>query len=107
MGERLMAVAQTLQFAWFCGHLTLILCVLRYSMSYFVMRYYTRWAQFSYRTAFLAAAATYGIVVFKAYRARMKSGKAQGGLGGALQLASDENVQYLSKCLCSFHYEPI
>ena len=72
---------------------------MRYSLSYFLMRYYSRWAQFSYRTAFVAAAATYGIVVFKAYRARMKSGRAQGGAGGALQLAADENVQYLGKSI--------
>ncbi|KAI9663152.1 MAG: hypothetical protein M1821_008200 [Bathelium mastoideum] len=99
MGERLLAVAQTLQFAWFCGHLTLLLCVMRYSLSYVFLRSYSRWAQFSYRTAFLSAAATYGIVVFKAYRARMKSGRAQGGLGGVLQLAADENVQYLIMAL--------
>ncbi|KAI9689650.1 MAG: hypothetical protein M1820_010120 [Bogoriella megaspora] len=63
------------------------------------MRYYSRWAQFSYRTAFVAAAATYGIVVFKAYRARMKQGKTQGGAAGAIQLATDENVQYLAMAL--------
>ncbi|KAL9094270.1 MAG: hypothetical protein Q9165_003410 [Trypethelium subeluteriae] len=101
LGERFMAIAQTLQFAWFGGHLTLLLCVLRYGISYFFMRYYSRWAQFSYRTAFVAAAATYGIVVYKAYRARMRSGKAQGGTAAAIQFASDENVQYLGETPCS------
>ena len=97
MSERFIALAQTLQFAWFAGHLTLLSSVMFYGVSYFRMRYYGRWAQLNYRTAFVAAAATYGIVVYKAYRARMKSGKAQGGTGGALQLAADENVQYLGK----------
>jgi transmembrane protein 33 len=73
---------------------TLLLCTLRYSLSYIFLNYYSRWAIFSYRTAFVAAAATYGIVVFKGYRARQKSGKGQGSL---LALAGDENVQYLGK----------
>lgn len=83
-----------MQFAWFCGHVTLLLCTLRYSLSYIFLNYYSRWARFSYRTAFVAAAATYGIVVFKGYRARQKSGKGQ---GSPLALAADENVQYLGK----------
>jgi transmembrane protein 33 len=82
----------SLQFAWFCGHVTLLLCTLRYGLSYITFHPYSRWAQFSYRTAFVAAAATYGIVVFKGYRARQKSGKGQ---GSPLALAGDENVQYL------------
>lgn len=62
-------------------------------MSYITFNYYSTWAQFSYRTAFVSAAATYGIVVYKAFRARNRAGsKAQGGL---LSFAADENVQYL------------
>ncbi|KAI9763526.1 MAG: hypothetical protein M1835_007787 [Candelina submexicana] len=59
--------------------------------------FYTRWAQFSYRTTFIAAAATYGIVVYKAYRARAQARSRQ--QGGILALASDENVQYLTMAL--------
>jgi len=93
--QRLMHLAQTLQFAWFCGHLTLIFCAFRYGLSYITFHFYSRWAQFSYRTAFIAAAVTYGIVVYKAYRARMRAGKQ----GGALGLLADENVQYLAMAL--------
>ena len=85
-----------IRFAWFCGHVTLLLCTLRYALSYIMFHPYARWAQFSYRTAFVAAAATYGIVVFKGYRARQKSGKGQ---GSPLALAGDENVQYLGKAI--------
>lgn len=53
-------------------------------------------AQFTYRTAFLSAAVTYGIVVYKAFRARSRAQKPQ--QGGVLALAADENVQYLGKC---------
>ena len=95
--DRMLKLAQTLQFAWFVGHVTLLLCTLRYGLSYIMFKYYSRWAQFSYRTAFIAAAATYGIVVLKGYRARQKSGKQP---SSPLAMAGDENVQYLGKqCL--------
>jgi hypothetical protein len=81
-----------LQFAWFCGHVTLLLCTLRYTLSYITFHATSRWARFSYRTAFVAAAATYGIVVFKGYRARAKSGKGQ---GSPMAILGDENIQYL------------
>ena len=90
--DRLLKLAQTLQFAWFSGHVTLLLCTLRYSLSYITFNPNSSWARFSYRTAFVAAAATYGIVVFKGYRARAKSGKAP---SSPLTLVGDENVQYL------------
>lgn len=92
--ERLLKLAQTLQFAWFVGHVTLLLCTLRYGLSYIFFQYYSRWAQFSYRTAFISAAVTYGIVVFKGYRARAKTGKQA---TSPLALATDENIQYLGK----------
>ncbi|KAH7385422.1 hypothetical protein DE146DRAFT_667030 [Phaeosphaeria sp. MPI-PUGE-AT-0046c] len=95
LGQRLAQLAQTLQFAWFSGHVTLLLATLRYSLSYLTFNYYSRWASFSYRVAFLSACVTYGIVVYKAYRARMRTGKQ----GGILTLATDENVQYLIMAL--------
>ncbi|OAP55041.1 hypothetical protein AYL99_10741 [Fonsecaea erecta] len=94
LGERLAQVATTLQFAWFCGHFTLLLSVFRYGLSYLTFNYYSRWAQFTYRLAFISAVATYGIVVFKAYRARVKKPGATIASTGYL-LLSDENVQYL------------
>lgn len=62
-------------------------------LSYITFNYYSAWARYSYRTAFVAAAATYGIVVYKAYRARARVGSRQ--QGGIIALAGDENVQYL------------
>lgn len=91
--DRFLALAQTLQFAWFFGHVTLLLSTFRYSLSYITFNYYSGWAVFSYRITFVAAAATYGIVVYKAYRARLRAGK--GGQQGVLAMAADENVQYL------------
>jgi transmembrane protein 33 len=91
--QRLMQLAQTLQFAWFVGHVTLLLSTLRYGLSYIFFATGTKMARFSYRLAFVAAAATYGIVVYKGYRSRMRSGK----MGSPLSLIADENVQYLCK----------
>jgi len=95
LGQRLAALAQTLQFAWFAGHVTLLLAALRYGLSYMTLNYNSKWAAFSYRTGFVSACVTYGIVVYKAYRARMRAGKQ----GGVMALATDENVQYLVMAL--------
>lgn len=95
LAERLQALAQTLQFAWFAGHVTLLLAAARYGLSYITFNFSSKWAAFSYRTAFVSACVTYGIVVYKAYRARMRAGKQS----GIFALATDENVQYLIMAL--------
>lgn len=91
-----MNLAKTLQFAWFAGHLTLILCTFRYALSYIRFNWYGTMARFSYRTSFLAAALTYGIVVFKTWRAPTKAG---GKPPSPVTLIADENVQYLGMAL--------
>lgn len=70
--------------------------VARYGLSYITFNYYSRWAQFSYRLAFVSAVATYGIVVYKAWRVRMKPAGAK-PQNAALALLGDENFQYLSE----------
>lgn len=95
LGQRLAALAQTLQFAWFAGHVTLLLSTLRYGFSYLTFNYNSAWATFSYRTAFLSASVTYGIVVYKAYRTRIRTGKPV----SLVAQATDENVQYLAMAL--------
>ncbi|KAF2014153.1 hypothetical protein BU24DRAFT_433654 [Aaosphaeria arxii CBS 175.79] len=95
VGQRLAQLAQTLQFAWFGGHVFLLLATLRYSLSYITFNSASRWATFSYRLAFLSATVTYGIVVYKAFRARARAGKQS----GVFALATDENVQYLIMAL--------
>jgi hypothetical protein len=95
--ERLLQLVKTLQFAWFSGHLTLLFSIVRYSFSYISFNYYSRMAKFTYRTAFISAALTYGIVVYKTWRARQKVGAKYPG--GAVGLLSDENVQYLALAL--------
>jgi transmembrane protein 33 len=70
----------------------LILCLVRYSFSWLRMHSYTATAKFSYRTAFIAAALTYGIVVYKTIRARARAKQAPASM---ITLITDENVQYL------------
>lgn len=94
LSQRVQRLATTLQFGWFIGHAALLSAVTRYGLSYITMNYYSGWAQFSYRLAFISAVATYGIVVFKGYRAKLqKPGAKPQQL--ALMLLADENVQYL------------
>ncbi|GAM84529.1 hypothetical protein ANO11243_025250 [Dothideomycetidae sp. 11243] len=102
--QRLLALAQTLQFAWFAGHVTLLLCTLRYALSYITFHSASKWAKFSYRTAFVAATVTYGIVVYKSFRARARAGKSQ---GSPLAIVSDENVQYLAMALVWLFSHPV
>ncbi|PGH23452.1 hypothetical protein AJ80_02405 [Polytolypa hystricis UAMH7299] len=97
LGERLKMLAQTLQFGWFLGHFTLILAVFRYFLSYITFNSGSGMAQASYRFAFVAAAATYGIVVYKGYIARGKLSGSPPAM--VLKLAGDENVQYLVMAL--------
>jgi len=67
----------------------------RYGLYYITMKTARRWAGFSYHTAFASALVTYGIVVYKGYRARVRQGKPT----GPAALIQDENVQYLLMAL--------
>lgn len=94
--QRVLALAQTLQFAWFAGHLTLLFAAVRYLLSYISFNWYSVWGRLTYRTAFISGAVTYGIVVYKGYRARTRSGQKP---QSPVQLSADENVQYLVMAL--------
>ncbi|KAG7287542.1 Transmembrane nucleoporin [Staphylotrichum longicolle] len=93
LAQRVQRVASTLQ----CTHAVLLFCIFRYSLSWIRMNYYGGMAQFCYRLAFISAAGTYGIVVYKTWRARQKTGAKQPG--GPLGYLADENVQYLLMAL--------
>jgi len=105
--QRIANLAQTLQFAWFVGHLTLLATTLRYSLAIVKFNANTRTAAFAYRLAFLSAAATYGIVVYKAYRARMRAGQVPMGQQGVIKILGDENVQYLLMALTWLYCKPV
>jgi hypothetical protein len=77
------------------SHLTLLLSVFRYSLSFIFFNYYSSAARISYRLAFISAAVTYGIVVYKGHFARGVSGSVPQIV---TKLISDENVQYLGEC---------
>ncbi|KAF1811807.1 hypothetical protein P152DRAFT_51930 [Eremomyces bilateralis CBS 781.70] len=92
---RILNLAQSLQFGWFVGHAILLLSVLRYGFSYLTFNSASRWARFSYRTAFLSAVATYVIVVYKSAKAKAKREAQNKGSIQPLSFAFDENVHYL------------
>lgn len=99
LSDRLIALVQTLQFGWFMGHLTLLLSTIYYTIAVVRFNATSAVAQFGYRLAFLSAAVTYGIVVFKAYRAKMQRGQGGNPQQQVLSLLGDENVQYLFMAL--------
>lgn len=121
--QRLMALAQTLQFGWFVGfvlllsillrisaneddekkirHLTLLLTTFRYAVAALKFSTSSTGASVAYRIGFLSAAITYGIVVYKAYRPRIRAGQVPTGQQGILKILADENVQYLCKFFLS------
>ncbi|CCU82815.1 hypothetical protein BGHDH14_bgh01711 [Blumeria hordei DH14] len=92
--QRLLQLAQTLQCKLPYRHLTLLFSIIRYAYSYITLNYYSGIAIFSYRAAFVSAAATYGIVVYKAFRARARATGKQ--VTSPIAIAADENVQYLA-----------
>ena len=80
------------------SHVLMIATTVRYSLSLLRFNMYGGMARFSYRLSFVAAAVTYGIVVYKGWRSRAKMGAKQPtGMVGYL---ADENIQYLSKWCC-------
>lgn len=95
--QRLLQLAQTLQFAWFFGHVALLFSITRYAYSYVTFNYFSGIAKFSYRATFFSAAATYGIVVYKAFRARARATGKQ--VTSPIVIAADENVQYLAMAI--------
>lgn len=116
--QRLAALAQTLQFGWFVGfvlllsiflyisaneddeknrHLTLLLTTFQYAVAALKFSTSSTSASVAYRIGFLSAAITYGIVVYKAYRPRIRAGQVPTGQQGILKILADENVQYLCK----------
>ncbi|KAF3937451.1 hypothetical protein ABW19_dt0209214 [Dactylella cylindrospora] len=113
LAQRLAVLAQTLQFGWFIGHLVLLLSTLRYTISFIRFSTSSTAAQISYRLGFLSCAITYGIVVYKAYRARIKQATRPGATNRAviqqqlLEMTGDENVQYLFMALIWLFTSPI
>lgn len=79
----------------FYRHLVLLLCILRYSLSWIRFNYYSTTARACYRLSFIAAAVTYGIVIYKTFRAKQKVGAKYPT--SAIGLLADENVQYFGK----------
>lgn len=65
-------------------------------MSWIRTHWWTKTAQFYYRTAFVSAIVTYAIVVYKVMRPRIKAGLTLTPQY-AISLLADENVQYLRK----------
>ncbi|KAI5779353.1 hypothetical protein EDC01DRAFT_621521, partial [Geopyxis carbonaria] len=88
-------------------HLTLLATTARYSLAIVKFSAGSTGASIAYRLAFMSAAATYGIVVYKAYRARLRNGNFPKGQQAAIKILGDENVQYLLMALVWLYSKPV
>ncbi|KAK9379428.1 uncharacterized protein V2V93DRAFT_349299 [Kockiozyma suomiensis] len=86
VSTRLIKLAKTLQFAWFAGHVFVLIGVFFYLLSVIRFAPSTPWARFWYREAYLSVVGTYGIVLYRSYRASTPTVTA---------VIRDDNVQYL------------
>ncbi|KAI9484337.1 hypothetical protein BDB00DRAFT_775144 [Zychaea mexicana] len=95
--DRILNLVQTLQFAWFAGHvLTLVGSAL-----HFLSVVMFRSASKPYTIAYVGALISYGVVIYKTH------GTPQLNTHYAQRLVMDENVQYLLLALYWFFSKPI
>ncbi|KAF9586051.1 hypothetical protein BGW38_010111 [Lunasporangiospora selenospora] len=87
LGDRLLTLVKGPQFAWWLGHITMLLCTAFY-LPYWLTFNYKAGAHW-YTRAFLGALVSYSVVVYKSFpQVQFTSQFAQ-------QLLAEENVQYL------------
>ncbi|KAK9241343.1 hypothetical protein V1525DRAFT_7313 [Lipomyces kononenkoae] len=84
--QRLLRLVKTLQFAWFAGHVFVLLGVFFYALSTIRFSPGTRWGRFWYRETFVSVIVTYGIVLYRTYKSSSPTTTA---------LLRDDNVQYM------------
>jgi transmembrane protein 33 len=65
--QRLQAVVQHQQFAWWVGHVIIVLSTVFHAICWFQFSYNTKIAVFWYRLAFIGAVGSYGVVVHKMF----------------------------------------
>ncbi|KAL1928657.1 hypothetical protein VTP01DRAFT_2443, partial [Rhizomucor pusillus] len=95
--QRLLTLAKTQQFAWFVGHSLTLLGSALYFLSFILFRPSVT----AYKTAYVGAIGSYGVVIYKTHGVpKLSSTYAQ-------RLVMDENVQYLLLALYWFLSRPI
>ncbi|KAG5518086.1 hypothetical protein PMAC_003272 [Pneumocystis sp. 'macacae'] len=102
LSHRIQFLIKHPQFVWFIGHTVLLLFSIRYLLSYIT---FSSVYLFFYRTAFVGAILTYGIVVYKTYAKISSQGKIDFSI--LMRIWMDENVQYLFLAIVWFVSRPI
>ncbi|KAI8144460.1 hypothetical protein BJV82DRAFT_68836 [Fennellomyces sp. T-0311] len=95
--ERVVTLVQTLQFAWFAGHVLTLIGSALYFLSVVMFRASSK----PYTVAYFGALLSYGVVVYKTH------GKPEFNAQYAQRLVMDENVQYLLLAMYWFFTSPI
>lgn len=93
--QDLLAIVQTLQFAWFVGHATTLVALAFFFLSY--VRVFPLSYVFWYKAALAGVVESFGVLLYQ--------GVAKNGFSVA-QLIRDDNVQYLGLALVLFVYSP-
>lgn len=89
------ALVNTLQFAWFVGHVVTVLSVMFYVLTY--LRIMPKTYKFWYKLALLGVIESFGVLIFQSVK---KNG------ANAKLLLKDDNVQYLLLAAVLFVYSP-
>ncbi|CDS02767.1 hypothetical protein LRAMOSA00171 [Lichtheimia ramosa] len=95
--QRVLQLVQTLQFAWFVGHLFTLLGTSLHLLSVVTFQSASK----PYSLAYLGALVSYGVVIYKTH------GMPKLNAAYAQRLVMDENVQYLLLALYWFFSSPI
>ncbi|KAK9476625.1 hypothetical protein V1514DRAFT_336360 [Lipomyces japonicus] len=86
LSQRVLQLVKTLQFAWFFGHLLVVIGFVFYVLSNIKFSSGTSWARFWYKEIYISVIGTYGIVLYRTYKSVTPT---------TTVLLRDDNVQYL------------
>ncbi|GMF07806.1 unnamed protein product [[Candida] boidinii] len=97
--EKLLILANTMQFAWFIGHVLTLVFGFVYFLTYRSTNSKLNYS--SYKLMYLSIIESFGIILYQSYKSKnLKIDK-------PLELLKNDNVQYISIAICLFAFIPI
>lgn len=97
--EKLLILANTMQFAWFIGHVLTLLFGSIYFLTYRSTNSKLNYS--SYKLMYLSIIESFGIILYQSYKSKnLKIDK-------PLELLKNDNIQYISIAICLFAFIPI
>ncbi|OUM54393.1 hypothetical protein BVG19_g3776 [[Candida] boidinii] len=97
--EKLLILANTMQFAWFIGHVLTLVFGFVYFLTYRSTNSKLNYS--SYKLMYLSIIESFGIILYQSYKSKnLKIDK-------PLELLKNDNIQYISIAICLFAFIPI